>query len=52
MLSLELEIISVSVSIPQVRQEYVQFQQEAARVVIAPFHQSWGKTKMKTLPSL
>ena len=37
MLSLELEIISNSVSIPQIRQEYTLLHQEVARVIVIPF---------------
>ena len=37
MLSLELEVISNSVSIPQIRQEYTPLHQEVAKVIVTPF---------------
>ena len=43
MLSLELKMISNSVSIPQIRQDYTPFQQEVARAVITPFPQRVGE---------
>ena len=42
-LSLELKIISNSVSTPQIRQDYTPFQQEVARVVMAPLPQRVGE---------
>ena len=42
MLSLELEIIYNSMSIPQIRQDYAPLQQEVATVVVAPFPQRFG----------
>ena len=57
-LSLELKIISNSVSTPQIRQDYAPFQQQIARAVITPFPQrvgeNWNRNGTKTdpLPSL